>query len=182
MSDKKLSPPFRFSYWVIPGKFLAGFYPGSGERQLMEDILQKLTSLGVSSIINLMEPDETDTRGQSFALYQERLLDLSGRAGREIVLKSFPVVDYGVPSPGTMKRILDEIDGNLEAWRLLYLHCWGGCGRTGTVVGCYMKRHGVAGEKVLEEIDLRRSRQGLFDESPETPVQKRFVLGWKKGD
>ena len=31
----------------------------------------------------------------------------------------------------------------------MYLHCWGGVGRTGTVVGCWLVRHGRTGDEAL---------------------------------
>ena len=34
-----------------------------------------------------------------------------------------------------MNRILNEIDSSLSADRPVYVHCWGGKGRTGAVVG-----------------------------------------------
>jgi len=36
---KNPKPPFDRSYWVIPGKFLAGFYPGDRQNDLMMKLL-----------------------------------------------------------------------------------------------------------------------------------------------
>ncbi|MBA3406233.1 MAG: dual specificity protein phosphatase family protein [Gemmatimonadaceae bacterium] len=35
----------------------------------------------------------------------------------------------------------------------IYVHCWGGVGRTGTVVGCYIVRHGRTGDDALGEVN-----------------------------
>src|SRR3712207_6971239 len=35
---------------------------------------------------------------------------------------------------------------------LPYVHCWGGIGRTGTVVGCYLVEHGMDGEQAIAAI------------------------------
>jgi protein-tyrosine phosphatase len=35
-----------------------------------------------------------------------------------------------------LRRTLDAIHSELAAGGVVYLHCRGGCGRTGTVVGC----------------------------------------------
>ena len=49
-----------------------------------------------------------------------------------------------------LKHILDEIDGAILNGKTVYVHCLGGIGRTGTVVGCYLVRHGIAaGGKAL---------------------------------
>jgi protein-tyrosine phosphatase len=62
----------------------------------------------------------------------------------------------------------------------VYVHCFGGIGRTGTVVGCYLVRHGADAETALAEI--ARRRQGTPDgyrRSPETNEQRQFVLTWR---
>ena len=40
-----------------------------------------------------------------------------------------------------MLAVLDAIDIALCEGHGVYIHCWGGVGRTGTVVGCWLKRH-----------------------------------------
>ena len=102
-------------------------------------------------------------------------------------IRRFSVPDKNVPSVELMKKILDEID-MLHAKKIpIYIHCWGGIGRTATVVGCWMMRHGIATRStVLDEIfTLRRigvdpAYLGL--RSPETDEQERFVLAWQKGE
>ena len=54
-----------------------------------------------------------------------------------------PIEDLSVPTLADMERILGAIDDELAAGRAVYLHCWGGIGRTGTVVGCYLVRQGL---------------------------------------
>ena len=74
-----------------------------------------------------------------------------------------------------MTTILDALDSALAAGHTVYLHCHGGRGRTGTVVGCWLVRHGLTGEQALDRIaDLRGD-----DESPETDEQRAFVLNWE---
>ena len=89
-----------------------------------------------------------------------------------------------VPSRGEMTGILNEIDGVITAERPVYVHCWGGKGRTGTVVGCYLARHAFAsGERVLEMIrELRASVPGGGYDSPETERQREMVRSWRIGE
>ena len=81
-----------------------------------------------------------------------------------------------------MVEILDTIDTALSDGRNIYLHCYGGKGRTGVVVGCYLTRHGMSGSEALELIKkLRRNMNGDSGQSPETTLQKRMVLEWTVG-
>ncbi|MBI5579944.1 MAG: hypothetical protein HY895_12375 [Deltaproteobacteria bacterium] len=51
------------SYWVIPGKLLAGFYPGAKDPKEATTKLTALINVGIRHVINLMEPDEKDISG-----------------------------------------------------------------------------------------------------------------------
>lgn len=42
---EKTSTPFDRSYWVVPGQFLAGYYPGDRHRDLMEQKVQGLCDI-----------------------------------------------------------------------------------------------------------------------------------------
>ena len=103
------------------------------------------------------------------------------------MMKRFPITDKNVPSIELMKKVLDEID-RLKADEIpVYIHCWGGIGRTGTVVGCWLMRHGLAQRNnVLDKIfDLRRSQvepSCMAYNSPETEIQERFILNWKESN
>jgi hypothetical protein len=49
--------PFSRSYWVIPDKLLAGYYPGSKDPKEATVKLTTLINAGIRHVINLMEPD-----------------------------------------------------------------------------------------------------------------------------
>jgi protein-tyrosine phosphatase len=152
--------PTSGSYWVEPGALLAGEYPAS--------TVEALCTAGVGAFVDLTEDGE-------LVPYADLL-----RAGTRH--RRMPVVDLCCPSREEMVAILDEIDAARAAGQVVYVHCWGGVGRTGTVVGCWLVRHGRSGEAALELI--RRQRAETPDgrrESPETPAQRAMVLGWRAG-
>lgn len=64
-----------------------------------------------------------------------------------------------------------------------FVHCFAGIGRTGTVVGCYLQRHGLATSgDVIEKIDeLRRMMPSGREPSPHTAEQVRMVENWPAG-
>ena len=55
------SVPFNQAYWVEPGRFMAGCYPGAEHSVDAQDRLKGLLEHGIRHIINLMESaPETD--------------------------------------------------------------------------------------------------------------------------
>ena len=80
-----------------------------------------------------------------------------------------------------MRSILDAIDSAMGRRLPSYVHCWGGRGRTGTVVGCHLIRPGLAsGEAALAAIErLRRKEETADKPSPETDAQRDMVRAWK---
>jgi len=184
IEEQLYTMPFPLSYWVVPGKVCAGEYPGHTDVVAMEGKLTGLVDCGIRHVVNLMEPAEPDHDGRPFADYREMLQALGMRAGESITVSLFPIRDESVPTHGLMKSILDDIDQSLFRDRPVYVHCWGGEGRTGTVVGCFLARHGIAeGMHALAMIaQLRESSPKAHEPSPETAEQKRMVLSWKEGE
>ena len=79
-----------------------------------------------------------------------------------------------------MVAILDAIDHALAEGRNVYVHCWGGVGRTGTVVGCWLVRHGRTGDEALDQVaDWWQSMEKADRRrSPETREQRTYVREW----
>ena len=76
-----------------------------------------------------------------------------------------------MPTPEALESALDEIDGELAAGGVVYVHCWAGCGRTGVVVGSWLVRHGVPPKDALERIAEARGPG-----CPQTLEQRLLVL------
>jgi protein-tyrosine phosphatase len=86
----------------------------------------------------------------------------------------------GTPTAGHVIQILDDIDAVRADGGTVYVHCWGGVGRTGTVVGCLLVRHGLdAGDAIARIAELRRDIPGAARPSPETAGQAALVRGWR---
>ena len=180
---KKPPVPFPRSFWVVPGKFLAGFYPGSRESETASRQLRSLLECGIRRIVSLMEENERNYKGELFVPYEDKLFHIAAEMGIEVALDRMPIRDTDIPTVEGMIAILDRLDRSIEHERPLYLHCWGGRGRTGTVVGCFLARHGVAaGEEALGLLqELRRNDPISHTPSPETKIQADFVRFWPNG-
>lgn len=165
--------PYTDSYWVIPGCFLAGEYPAV--RYFEEQTRSKLHSLldaGVRVFIDLTRPAELPP-------YEPILKELSGWLDLPIEYHRHPIRDYSIPTRLEMTAILDRIDAALAAGQGIYVHCWGGIGRTGTVVCCHLVRRGMTPEQAFETLqDLRRSVSDANRRSPESDEQIEFVRNW----
>jgi protein-tyrosine phosphatase len=100
------------------------------------------------------------------------------------VLVRHPILDLNIPTEDEMVAALDTIDRLLDEGRVVYVHCWGGIGRTGTVVGSWLIRHGVVpAEWALDLLtELRSADRGAgHRRSPETGGQRDFVRRWELG-
>ena len=170
-------PPTSSSYWVVPELLLAGAYPGASDPEKHRAKVWALLDAGIRTFINLMEKDETNEINQPSVLYNSLVAQLCPMA----VCRHFPIQDLAEPSVGEMVAILDSIDRSLAAGDPVYVHCWGGVGRTGTVIGCWLQRHGLAKPedviKVLERL-RQQDRERGHRMSPETTDQRLFVKRW----
>ena len=178
-----LAVPFPRSYWVVHEKFLAGYFPGSRDSSTAGRKLEGLLEHGVRHVINLMEAHERNFNGEIFVPYEQQLENISATADIPIKLVHMPIRDTDVPTVEGMVAILDEIDRAIQQNPRVYLHCWGGRGRTGTVVGCYLARHGMGvGEAALDSLSTLRQNDPIsYLSSPETKIQAQFVRSWVEG-
>ena len=174
--------PFPRSYWVIPGKLLAGSCPGSKDPKEATTKLTALINAGIRHVINLMEPDERDFTGHRFVPYDEMMESIAARMNVSVTFDQLPIKDLSIPTDRHMTRILNQIDLCIKHGKPVYVHCLGGIGRTGTVVGCYLVRHGLAtGKNVFDTIrELRKDTKDSDRQSPETREQRKIVVGWRR--
>ena len=176
--------PLARSYWVVPGKLLAGYYPGDISVVERERKLRGLLLVGIRFTINLMEEAERNWYGDPFAPYHLHIKQYAQEMDMEITCVRRPIRDMHIPTHEEMETILDEIDFVIENKKPVYIHCLGGKGRTGTVVGCYLMRHGIATKStVLPMIqNLRRRDPEFSSPSLESTVQRHMVMNWKQGE
>ena len=165
-----LPKPLAESYWVIPGRLLAGKYPGGKSLQDLERRLGPLLDAGFNAFVDLTETGE--------------IMAYDGYLPSDVVHLRKPITDHGVPRDAAyMAEILGELDALLAAGRCVYLHCRAGIGRTGMAAGCLLAELGRTGEEAIEELNYlwqqsARSRQ--WPSVPETDQQTAYVRTWQR--
>ena len=160
--------PLPNSYWVIPGRFLAGEHPlGAHQAETLER-LKRLREAGINSFVDLTETHE--------------LLEYRHLLPRQIDYLRCAIVDTQVPDTvAQAQAALASIRAGLERGRSIYLHCRAGIGRTGLVVGCYLadeERDGEAALLRLNHLWQQSARSASWPTIPQTPEQADYIRQW----
>jgi ADP-ribosyl-[dinitrogen reductase] hydrolase len=156
---------FLHAWWVIPG-VLAGEYPGHQERARARQKVDLLVDAGVRTFVDLTTDDD------GLAPYSELVKEVAAARGLDLRHERRGIPDLGVVDDARYDETLRLIAEAEERGRV-YVHCWGGVGRTGTVVGCLLLDRGLAtGDDVLDRLaELRAGTRKGRRPSPETPAQ-----------
>ncbi len=113
--------------------------------------------------------------------YEAMLSEEAENSSIKTTYQRFPIRDNNVPSDEDhLAEILLAIDRRIREGGAVYLHCWGGVGRTGLVVACWLQEHGRAPDDALAELSAKWSTvaKNYRNKSPETPDQVSWVKRW----
>ena len=165
--------PIPASYWVVDGVLLAGEYAGASTPARARSKLEALLDVGIRAFFDLTEERELPP-------YEDLLRELAHDRRISIAYDRVPIRDAGVPRPADLHGLLSRLKTNVDRGIPSYLHCWGGIGRTGTVVGCWLVEHrALEGKAALKRIaELRYGTPDRSWRSPERDEQAALVLGW----
>lgn len=172
--------PGSTSYHLLPG-VLAGEYPASRYDDDPARLVRFLDA-GVRAFLDLTELDERRFSSRALLPYAPLLAELAAQRGLDVSYRRFAVRDGAAPARAQMISILDALDAARAAGQTAYVHCKGGIGRTGTVAGCYLVRHGQTPEAALRLIAQRLYHTHMAERlSPEGDEQRALVLRWQPG-
>jgi protein-tyrosine phosphatase len=165
--------PIPNSYWVVDGLLLAGEYAGASDVRRARRKLEALLDAGIRAFFDLTEEGELSP-------YADMLGELAAERHVAVAYDRVPIRDVGVPSVAHLHTLLSRLEANVSRGTPSFVHCWGGIGRTGTVIGCWLVQHdALDGHQALERIaDLRRGTPDGGRRSPESEEQAALVLGW----
>lgn len=158
------------AYWVEPGRLLAGEYPGEKNHPGKAAAnINLLVDVGVRSFVDLTEDGE-------LVAYDEHVAAAAAARGLDVRHVRVPIRDFSTADAATYDRIVDHIGDEVERG-VVYVHCWGGIGRTGTVVGCLLVDGGLSGEAAIARLaELRAGSRKVRMEAPQTPAQVQVIL------
>lgn len=168
-----VSRPLRQSYYIGQGHIFAGEYPGDKYGEKAEQKICHMLHFGVRHFIDLTE--EGELRPYAHLLPADATHD------------RFPIPDVSIPkSIEDVRRLVGRIK---ELSKLddgyTYIHCWGGVGRTGTIVACLIAEAMDAPEYETVMNNLRYHFTAMPKSShrvtPETKEQEDFVRQYVEG-
>jgi ADP-ribosyl-[dinitrogen reductase] hydrolase len=163
--------PLPNTYWVVPGRVLAGEHPTGRTPDETRERVERLLAAGITSFIDLTFPEELEPYDHELPVDVEYLRK--------------PIRDHGIPvRPEHMADILGCILHFLRTNRTVYVHCRAGIGRTGTVMGCLLAESGVQGDQALEQLNqlwVKCKRSSSWPSVPETDDQINYIRKWKPG-
>lgn len=167
-----LPRPHGNSYWLLPGRIVAGEYPRNPDEAGSRAKLKAILEVGVTQFIDLTEPHELEP-------YAELMQSEAAARGLTAKHQRHPIRDLRVPRVATMRTILDAIVANRTG--ATYVHCWGGVGRTGTVAGCLLVEAGFTAEEAIVILAgkwMVMAKRNRHPRSPETTEQLEFIRAW----
>ena len=163
-----ISRPLNQSYEVscYGGTVFAGEYPGDKYGEKAAEKLKHMHHFGVRHFIDLTEEGE-------LTAYNHLL-------PKDTTYTRFPIPDCGAPkSIEDVQRLLLRIEELKKMEGFIYLHCWGGVGRTGTIVACYLAQNREESnlEHTLGELRRHFSEmpKSAYRKTPDTKEQVDFI-------
>ena len=163
-----INRPLNQSYEVscYGGTVYAGEYPGDKYGEKAAEKLNHMHHFGVRHFIDLTEEGE--------------LTPYNHLLPKDTTYTRFPIVDCGAPkSVESVQRLLLRIEELKKMDGYVYVHCWGGVGRTGTIVACYLSQNWKEPELNHTLEVLRRNfsemPKSAYRETPETKEQINFI-------
>lgn len=118
-----------------------------------------------------------------FGAYKAPATEIAGE-GAPLEFYHFPIVDLNIPDTSVLRAALAELQQLLLRGRRVYLHCWGGRGRAGTIASTLlMQAYELEAAEALERVQRSFStRCDSVPLSPETEEQRALVRAFVRFD
>lgn len=165
-SESGIQRPLNQSYRVSKHLW-AGEYPGDKNGETAKNKLTRMIQFGIRCFFDLTEEGE--------------LIPYENLLPPNVSYVRFPIRDVSVPQSienvrKLVQTILQTADGTHGE---VYVHCWGGVGRTGTIIACLIAEgmENPTLDKVMGELRTRFAMmpKSAYRQTPETKEQEQFV-------
>ncbi len=162
MSSRWQHDDLLHAWWVEQGRLLAGEYPGTSTPERTIAKLGVLVESGIDSIVDLTADQD------GLIPYRDRL--------QGIRYANHPIPDMGVIDHAGYDGILARIGEEMDNRHTVYVHCWGGKGRTSTVIGCLLIDGGLDYDATIARIaELREGTRKAGSPCPESAAQHQLL-------
>lgn len=160
---------FLHAWWVQPGQLLAGEYPGHTDPVRARQKVDLLVDAGVRTFVDLTTP------GDRLTPYDQLVVAAAEARQLDLRHEPFPIPDLNVVDDHLYDDVAQTIESGMTRGAV-YVHCWGGIGRTGTVIGCVLADEGLSYDQVIERLtSLRAATRKAHRRAPEMPVQHELI-------
>ena len=161
--------PLYQSYYLNTRNIFAGEYPGDKYGEKAERKINQMVHFGVRHFIDLTEEGE--------------LRPYSHLLPKGCTYTRFPIRDVDIPdSVESVSRLINHIQElSKRDDGYIYIHCWGGMGRTGTIVGCYLADGNF--ERTMDKLRncFSQMPKSSHRVTPETKEQEAFIKKYIEG-
>jgi hypothetical protein len=167
------SSPVDNTHWAVPGSVLCGHSAG-----LMKDheLLSLVNDCHVDTFVCL----QANYHEYNISDYRRTLASLQSNmtSSRGIRFLHCPIPDFSVLSANSLLSLVAELQRVISEGHVLYVHCYGGHGRTGTVmISLLAAVEGLAEREARNEFCKRHSLRrgcsgGCRHKLPESEEQK----------
>ena len=189
------------SNYIIPDVLIAGAYPADNDDYTTETNLCAILKAGVTCFVCLQSeyddsvPESTWRRRNAIRPYFKDVKRLvNGNATIESVRDTMstlpvteadiefihlPIKDCNVTDDDKVWQLVLQLETRIRAGKKIYLHCWGGHGRTGTVACILLaKMYGTTAVEAMRYNNIVHMirKQPIVVGSPQTFAQSEQVV------
>ena len=145
--------------WVIEDKLAGMDHPGERPRAFA-----RLKAEGVGAVVTLTE----------------RPLPLHLVEQHGLAYLHLPIPNFAPPQPDQVFRFIEFCEQNIQTGRAVAAHCLAGCGRTGTMLACYLVWQGTEPTEAIRmlrtlrpcSIETFEQEMAIFDLAARLSEQK----------